>query len=221
MGDLIRIIWRISFGRLELQYIKQLGNHVGDDCSSLLDVGCGFNSPVRMLPHRPKRLVGVDGFQPVIEQSRQAEIHDEYIQSSILELDKCFEPSSFDCVLASDLIEHLTKEDGLKLLAQMETISKESVIIFTPNGFLPQGEEFGNPMQKHISGWTVKEMRDRGYKIIGIGGIKFLRGEMAKIRWRPRRFWLMVSLLSQFVTTKFPCLSFSILCVKGVSNKQS
>ncbi len=187
IAGLKRTAWRMSFGRLEQQYVKQLGKHVDADCSSLLDVGCGFNSPVRMLPHRPKRLVGVDGFQPVIEQSREAGIHDEYLQASILEIDKCLETNSFDCVLASDLIEHLTKEDGLKLLTQMETISKGKVIVYTPNGFLPQGVEYDNPMPRHISGWTVKEMRERGDNVTGIEGVKRCRGEIAKIRWRRRR----------------------------------
>ena len=217
MEGLMHGIWLKSFDKLDHQYVRELDKKVGGNCPSLLDVGCGFNSPVRTLTNRPKRLIGVDGFKPVIEQSRAAGIHDDYVQSSVLELDKCFEANSFDCVLASDLIEHLSKEDGFKLLDQMERISKDKVIVYTPNGFLPQGEEYGNPMQKHISGWTVKEMRARGYKVTGIEGVRCLRGEMAEIRWRPRKIWEMVSLLSQSFTTSCPSLAFRILCVKDMN----
>ena len=36
---------------------------------SLLDVGCGSDSPVQFLRNRPAQLVGVDGFLPSIEKS--------------------------------------------------------------------------------------------------------------------------------------------------------
>jgi len=133
-----------------------------------------------------------------------------------LDIGDCFEPKSFDCVLASDLVEHLTEQDGLNLIAQMEMIAKKKVIIYTPNGFLLQREEYGNPMQKHLSGWTAGQMIQLGYRVIGIEGLRCLRGEMAKIRWWPSRFWLMVSLLTQLLTTNLPHLAFRILCVKDV-----
>lgn len=190
-------------------------------CDSLLDVGCGFNSPVRCLTRRPQRIVGVDGHLPALEQSRAAGIHDEYLLTGVLELDRHFAPQSFDCVLASDLIEHLTEADGLKLISQMETIARKKVLIYTPNGFLPQGEEFGNPLQRHISGWRAEKMQALGYRVIGIEGLKGLRGEMARICWRPRRFWLMVSLLSQLFTDSRPRWAFRILCVKDLEKGQS
>ena len=179
-----------------------------------MDVGCGFNSPVQNLRRRPPYLVGVDGFLPVIEQSRDKRIHDQYCQTSLLNIAKTFGPESFDCVLALDVIEHFNEEDALNLISQMERVARKKVIIFTPNGYLPQGEEYGNPFQKHLSGWTPRQMKRMGYRVTGIGGFKCLRGEMARIRWHPSRFWLMVSLLSQTVTWNRPFLAFSILCVK-------
>jgi SAM-dependent methyltransferase len=183
---------------------------------SLLDVGCGFNSPVRCLTRRPQRIVGVEGHLPALEQSRAAGIHDEYLCAGVLELDRHFAARSFDFVLASDLIEHLTEADGLKLISQMENIARKKVLIYTPNGFLPQGEEFDNPLQRHISGWRAEQMQALGYRVIGIEGLKGLRGEMAKIRRRPRRFWLMVSLLSQLFTASRPRWAFRILCIKDL-----
>ena len=38
--------------------------------ASVLDVGCGADSPLRRLTRRPQRAVGVDGFEPSIEKSR-------------------------------------------------------------------------------------------------------------------------------------------------------
>jgi SAM-dependent methyltransferase len=179
-----------------------------------LDVGCGFNSPVQHLSRRPPRIVGVDGYLPVIEESRSKGIHDEYHEISLLQIEEQFGPESFDCVIASDIIEHFHENDALDLISQMETVARRQIIIYTPNGFLPQGEEYGNVFQKHLSGWKVKQIESMGYRVIGIEGIRCLRGEMARIRWRPHRFWLTVSLLSQAFVRNNPEKAFRILCVK-------
>lgn len=211
----LRRLWNRIFGGLDGQYIRELNEIIGFPCESLLDVGCGFDSPVRYLRHRPERIVGIDGFLPVIEESRAKGIHDEYHQMSLLEIEEKFGPKSFDCVIASDIIEHLEESDALDLISQMEKVARRKIVIYTPNGFLPQGEEYGNPFQRHRSGWTSKQMESMGYRVVGIEGLRFLRGEMARIRWRPYRFWLTVSLLSQAVVRNRPAHSFRILCVKG------
>jgi hypothetical protein len=82
---------------------------------------------------------------------------------------------SFDCVVALDLIEHLTKEDGRRLLRAMERIARRKVVIFTPQGFLPQHAVGRNEFQRHLSGWEVDEMRGMGYRVIGISGWKPLK----------------------------------------------
>ncbi|MBU4242294.1 MAG: SAM-dependent methyltransferase, partial [Nanoarchaeota archaeon] len=125
--------------------------------------------------------------------------------------------NSFDCVLASDLIEHLTKEEGNKLIKMMEKIAKKRVIIFTPNGFLPQGEFNKNPWQVHKTGWTVEEMQKKGYKIIGINGIKSLRKEFTTIKYKPRFFWTIISDLTQIWTRNHPKYAFQILCIKDIT----
>lgn len=76
---------------------------------NLLDVGCGSNSPVHTFSKKIY-CVGVDAFAPSIEASRQKGIHREYYQMNVLEIDKNFDPKSFDCVLALDVIEHQKKK---------------------------------------------------------------------------------------------------------------
>jgi len=96
----------------------------------------------------------------------------------------------------------------------MEKISKNKVIIFTPNGFLPQGEYYNNPWQVHKSGWTVKEMKKRGYKVIGINSWKPLRGEYARLRFRPSYFWQIISDITQLFVRNKTEKAFQILCIK-------
>jgi hypothetical protein len=193
-------------------YRTELRKAVGD-CKTLLDVGCGAYSPIQNFSNQ-LHCVGVDGFSPSIESSKAKGIHNEYHQMDLLNIGEKFVENSFECVLASDVIEHFEKDDGWKLLEKMEKIASKRVIIYTPNGFLPQGEYDNNPWQVHKSGWEIKEMQDRGYQVIGIHGHKIFRGEYAKLKWKPWVVWQIISDISQVWTRNNPKNVFQILCVK-------
>lgn len=202
------------FGKLKDQFARMLEKEVLEGCETLLDVGCGSASPVKSFSKKLKYLVGIDGFEPSILKSKALGIHSDYIQMNVMDIGKKLQPASFDCVAAFDVIEHLTKEDGLELIEMMEKLARKKVIIFTPNGFLAQSEYDGNEYQVHLSGWDIDEMQKRGYRVTGINGWKALKGECARIRWWPQLFWGRISLLSQYLTTRNPRHAFAILCVK-------
>lgn len=207
-----RTLIAAAYGKLFPGYPEEL-EKAASGCKTLLDVGCGENSPVRHFSQKIHS-TGVDAFEPSIRKSRQAGIHDRYCRMDILEIGKRFKPNSFDCALASDVIEHLTKAEGLKLLRVMERIAIKKVVVFTPNGFLPQGEFGNNPWQRHRSGWTDDEMKSMGYTVTGINGWKPLRGAYACVKFRPRLFWSFISDLTQVFTRGHPKRAFQILCVK-------
>lgn len=202
------------FGALAKNYENLLETEILSDCESVLDVACGSASPIRGFSHRLKHSVGVDGFEPSIEKSRQAGIHSEYRKMNVLEIGDKFAPGSFDAVVALDLIEHLEKPDAQKLIQMMERIAAKKIIIFTPNGFLPQGEFENNAYQRHVSGWSVSEMRELGYKVYGVNGWKPLRGEFARVRFKPETLWNRISWLTQPLVLNRPEMAFQILCVK-------
>jgi len=116
------------------------------------------------------------------------------------------------------LIEHFSKEDGLKVLGIMEKISKKKVVVSTPNGFVPQNEYDGNRYQVHLSGWSYEEMVKMGFRIIGIGGWKSLRGERGGIVWRPKILWFLIARFTHFYTRNHPGHAFSILCIKNLQD---
>lgn len=184
---------------------------------SILDVGCGRGSPVSCMKDSA-HLVGVDAHAPSIDESKRLGLHHEYHLQNVLEIDEIFGPGSFECVAALDLIEHLKKEDGLRLLDVMERIASKRVVIFTPNGFLQQGEYDSNPWQVHLSGWTADEMRKRGYRVIGINGWRPLRGEYGYVRFKPKLLWALLSDLTEFVVRSKPEHAFQILCVKEITS---
>lgn len=202
------------FGHLNNQYIKLLEREIVGDCETLLDIGCGSNSPVHKFTSKIQYTIGIDCYEPALKKSQESRIHDEYKIMNALEIGSYFKAKSIDCVLASDLIEHLIKDDGFKLIQMMEKIAKKKVIIFTPNGFLGQDGYDINPYSVHLSGWTVKEMQKLGFRVIGVNGLKLLRGEIAAIKWRPAVMWERISLLTQLATTSRPQYAFQLLCVK-------
>ena len=204
------------FGHLQNHYAKMLEKEC-EGCESLLDVGCGSDSPVKYFASKIKHKVGVDGFQPSIDKSKAVGIHDEYVLMNVMDLSKKFADRSFDCVIASDLVEHLKKEDGYRLIHLMEKIAAKKIIVFTPNGFLEQREYDGNSYQVHLSGWEVDEMTKMGYKVTGINGWRPLRGEFGMVKGWPKVLMWRISLLSQYFTTKNPYHAFAILCVKKVN----
>lgn len=213
MKSMKKIIKSIYFFIFK-EYHKYLAEQL-QGMKSVLDVGCGSNSPLALIK-KDFYSVGVDLHQASIEKSKKQAIHDDYKMISVLDIDKEFAENSFDCVIANDLIEHLSKEDGEKLIKAMEKIAKKRVVIFTPNGFLEQGIYDNNPWQKHLSGWEVDEMRSKNYKVIGFNGLKSLRGEYAKILNKPQKLWLLISDISQFFVKNKPENAFHILCVKDL-----
>lgn len=180
---------------------------------TVLDVACGARSPLAEF-RKKFYSVGIDIFKPSIEKSKKAKLHDEYKVGNVLNLDKFFKNKSFDVVVALDIIEHLEKKDGLKLLEQMEKIAKDKVIVLTPYGFTQQHSYDKNPYQIHKSGWYPKEFSKRGYKVLGMRGFRFIRGEYATIKYKPWLFWGIISTFSQYISFMFPDISYQLIAIK-------
>lgn len=183
------------------------------DCDTVLDVGCGPNSTLSWFGFR--RLTGIEAYAPSIETAKANATHNDLVQGDIRELERFFKPGQFDACVAVDVIEHLPKEEGLRLVRAMEHIARTKNVLTTPSGFLPQGHTENNDLQEHVSGWEAEEMRDMGYRVIGLLGPKKLRGEYHVLKWRPKILWGMVSLGLHFLWTRWqPAAAASILCVK-------
>lgn len=196
-------------------YYKVLENELRN-ITSVLDVGCGARSPLSDIK-KTFYSMGVDIFKPSIKKSKKLKIHDEYKVGNVLKLTTFLKKKSFDAVVALDIIEHLKKQDGFKLLDQMEQIAKRKVIVFTPYGFTQQHPYDGNPHQIHKSGWYVSDFTKRGYHVRGMRGFRFIRGECATIKYKPWFFWGVISSLSQIFTYFFPSLSYQLIAIKKLS----
>lgn len=185
------------------------------NCQSVLDVGCGNSSPLGKVK-KTFHSVGVDVYKPNIDESKKTGIHDRYKLGDVLAIDAFFKPKSFDAVIALDIIEHLGKRDGWKLIEKMENIAKKKVLILTPYGFTQQHPYDGNPYQKHKSGWYISDFTKQGYNVYGMRGFRFIRGEFATIKYRPWFLWGTFSVLSEYLVFFMPKLAYQLLAVKRI-----
>lgn len=202
---------RRMYHQLYPSYHKQLCRAI-ENMESILDVGCGSNSPLQFVGSDSLK-VGLDVHPPSIEASRSKGIHDRYVEGGFKDLATLFEDAEFDCVIANDVIEHLSEEDGYIFIRQLERIAKRRVIIFTPTGFVPQAPYMGNQWMAHISGWEPKFFARRGYRVRGVNGWKKLRGERKRILYKPANFFKVLSWISQYVTYWIPSQAFAQFAV--------
>jgi Methyltransferase domain len=191
----------VSFSRQELA-----------DCNTVLDLGCGHRSLLEVcnIPFT----VGVDLFEPFLQESRRTGIHTDYVLADLRTV--AFRPKSFDAVIAAEVLEHLTREEGAMLLQRMEEWARKKVIVTTPNGFLEQDAYEDNPLQEHQSGWNSEELGRLGYRVRGGAGWKKLRTAKFSPRYQPAFLWERVSDLTQIVTYRWPKLAYQLMAVKQV-----
>lgn len=130
----------------------------------VLDIGCGIR-PQKYIT--PKIHYCVDAHQQYLEYLKQQHHQSSttefvYINAEWKDALKQFASQKVDSVFILDVIEHLPKEEGKRLLAETIKLAKEQIIIFTPLGFIHQHHDDGKDAwgmdggkwQEHHSGWT-------------------------------------------------------------------
>ena len=143
------------------------------ETSTLIDVGCGkgiIGALMRMY-RCPKRLVAIDAFKPYLDFCKKHNLYDEFLQFDLTNLPLPFNNMEFDVATCIEVIEHLPKKLGFKLLEELERIAKK-VVVTTPSIFFAQKFYNNNPHQAHLSVWTSKEFSCRGYKVQIFGKIE-------------------------------------------------
>jgi hypothetical protein len=124
----------------------------------------------------------------------------------------------FDVVLCLDVLEHLPKTDGFRLLSEMERIAQRQVIISTPLGHYEQHGIDDNPYQVHRSQWSVSEFERRGYIVRGVGFPNF-GGEDGLVNKVPRALLPLADfgyLLAGVFTYRNPSYAGAIVVVKNL-----
>lgn len=207
MISIVKLIYDKLFPKWKYYLRKEL---IG--CNTILDVGCGKNSQIQYL--NVYYSVGVDIFEPYLQESKEKKIHNKYIKTDITRIK--FKSNSFDAVLCTEVIEHLTKEEGTELIKKMKKWARKKVIITTPNGYKLQGTTHNNIFQKHKCGWNTKELRKLGFKVYGRRGwkgFKNIKGNDGMIKYKPILLWIILLDLTEKITHNYPNQACNLLAI--------
>jgi hypothetical protein len=141
--------------------------------STVLDIGCGIR-PQQYIT--PELLICVE---PHIEYVEVLKTSLKDANAVIIPLDAIkalagMPDRSIDSIFLIDVIEHMDKDMGVKVLLECERVARQQVVLFTPLGFMPQEIHAGDvdgwnlhggEWQDHKSGWYPEEFA--GWDIIG------------------------------------------------------
>lgn len=179
-------------------------NMIPTETKSLVDVGCGRGiiGALCRVYREPKRSIGIDVYEPYLEFCKRFKFYDELVHWDLEEQPLTFKDKEFDVATCIEVIEHLPRGVGQRLLDELERIAKR-VIVTTPNCFFEQAEYDQNPHQAHVSLYSHRDFRRRNYKVFGVGGmtvfgrtVRYLSGALGPM------------------TRYVPSLSTMLLCVK-------
>ena len=111
---------------------------------------------------------GVEGDESYITPYHEA-IYDELFVGDIRgALDQI--PKDYDVVLMIDVIEHMSKEDGHKILQYF----KCPIIVSTPAIDYPQ-EDPDHPLENHVSKWTLADFKEYNFtKLVDSTGLAWI-----------------------------------------------
>ncbi len=133
--------------------------HGGGEVATILDVGVGDGAYRDLIspPLPAVTWIGVEVWQPYIEQFRLCERYDRLIRSDIRALDPQTLPA-VDVTIFGDILEHMSKSDAQSVVERFLAKSR-FVIISIPIRLYPQDEVNGNPFEVHVKDdWSHHEV---------------------------------------------------------------
>jgi SAM-dependent methyltransferase len=178
----------------------------------VLDVGCSDGRGSEVL----RGASGCDIHRPALIAARETTRRRSVVQTDVRALP--YRGRVFDAVVALDVIEHFEKDDALRVLGEMERVSRRLVLVLTPMGFLEQPGTSEEPWQEHKCGFEPRELEALGYRVAGLGGFGRLRGDYGAFRWGPAG--QLLGAVSQPVVRTRPELAFHLLGVKRIDARR-
>lgn len=143
---------------------------------SVLDLGIGFGMNgagvrqwldygVRQPDGRWRTtLVGVEAWAAY--QNPLWDVYDR-IEIERIEDSPTLAPNRWDCILMTDVIEHMPMATGRAVLRRIvaSLTPRGLAIVGTPAVFWAQGACHGNDLERHVSAWTPADFREAGWRV--------------------------------------------------------
>lgn len=132
---------------------------------AILDVGAGsgtYSDALRKNGYTRPVVDAIEVWQPYIEEFNLKSKYRNVYQADVRD----WEDFSYDVVIFGDILEHMSKEDALKV---WERVSEQAwyAVIAIPIIHYHQDEINGNPYEKHVKDdWTHEEVLSTFPKIV-------------------------------------------------------
>jgi len=184
----------------------------------ILDVGCGDGERIELIdPQVRYRTVGIDLSGPRLSKAKRRGVYNDCVACDANQ--PPFIDHSFTTVLCAHTIEHLEKDSGVMLISHLQEMAGRQVIITTPVGYLNVDEFVEDPLMKHKSGYTPKEMRSMGFSVRGQGIFlwRYLYGKRGLTRVLPPPFTyfaLFLFYLLEPMAHAFPTVAVHMFCIR-------
>ena len=154
-----------------IDVLELVTGHI-EDVRVVLDLGAGIQ-PQPFVTSAAVHIC-VDAHRPYLERLQRERAGDPryvLVNATWDQFVPLLPDKSVDTVFALDFIEHLEKQDGLRMLREAERVARRQVVVHTPLGFFPQSYEDpqkpdrwgmdGGRWQTHRSGWEVEDFGGR------------------------------------------------------------
>ena len=131
---------------------------------SVLDIGCGSGKyGVLAREYLPKAQIdGIEGFAPYVTNVHRV-VYDHIYEANALEVVPTL--NHYDLTMMIDMFEHLTFEDGAKLLDNLSKRSRH-ILVSVPVWHPEQDAMHGNVLQEHHAQYDVPKLRELGFSQI-------------------------------------------------------
>ena len=212
-----RLVW-LSARYIPFSALNTMLRTLDGSSTSLLDVGCGTGGPTHFIKRQKNYLrIGADVYAPSLKQAQGEELYDMLVLCDLRRLP--FKAKVVDIVTCLQTLEHFDRQDGLRLIGEMERIARRQVVITTPVGNWKQPPSVTNPFDEHKHIWSPSDLRELGYTVRGYGFRSFA-GSTGLVMRIPRLAmplaylgWAVVSPFAYYA----PAMAGGVVCGKKLS----
>lgn len=123
-------------------------------------IGTGQSWLAKQLHHLEfKSITNIDVHKPYVDKAREFPWASLETRFAVMDVRDIVDFSEYDMVFMFDVIEHLPKDDGAKLLKM-----PFKKLVFIPIETEPRNNPTDVESQEHVSFWTEQELKDLGHK---------------------------------------------------------
>ena len=190
-----RWVFKISHAGTEDKFIKTLFPKKMRGLK-ILDVGHGYGSTGLYIRSRLNLnewsiLDGLEVYKPYHDLQAKMSIYDGLWLADARDM-SMIKDGAYNISIGQHVVEHLGKDDGVIMLAGMERVTSDRVIVCTPNGYTESGPLDDNEHNNHLHGWNREDFEILGYKTEVVTknvNSRLLSGFAKLVFWVRRKRW--------------------------------